>query len=108
MFVPPSRRGEVVEMLRLVQGRLEITPDCLGCWLQEGEYPSPHVLYAEQWKSEEAFEEHVRSAVYRRILAAMELSTKAPEVGFHSVATTRGMEWLQTLRGQPHSAEVQT
>ena len=57
------------------------------------------MLYVEQWESEEDLQRHIRSDLYRRILEAMELSCRSPEVSFHSVSATAGMELIEALRG---------
>jgi quinol monooxygenase YgiN len=54
--------------------------------------------YAEQWDSEEALRDHVRSDLYRRVLAAMELSRKPPEVSFHFTSDTKGLELIEAMR----------
>jgi hypothetical protein len=43
---------------------------------------------------------YIRSDFYRRILAAIELSSRAPEVRFDHVSATEGMELIEALRGQ--------
>jgi hypothetical protein len=103
-FIPAERRGEAVDMLRTMQERLLISTDYIGSWIVERDHPCPHVLYAEQWKTEEAVYEHIRSSLYRRVLAAMELSCRAPEVSFYFVSHTKGMELIQALRLPPQQA----
>ncbi len=53
----------------------------------------------ECWDSEEEFERHIRSDMYRRVLEAMELSQVPPDLKFHHVADTRGMDLVEALRG---------
>ncbi len=86
-------------MLRGMQGHLELSADHLGSWVRESDSPCSHILYAEQWRSEEAIFHHIRSSLYRRVLGAMEFSTRAPEVSFYFVSHTRGMELIHDLRG---------
>jgi len=59
-----------------------------------------HVRLTEQWESEEALHEHIRSDLYRHLLAAMELSKQPPEVMFHYFSETKGFELVEELRGQ--------
>ncbi len=58
------------------------------------------ILYMEQWDSESGFERHVRSELYRRILAAVEFSRKTPEIEFNYVSTTRGIDLIEALRSE--------
>jgi len=108
-FIPANRRAEAVAILRGMQGRLEICPDYLGSSIVEREEPYPHILYTEQWNSEEAIFKHIQSALYRRVLAVIELSTRAPMVTFYFVLATTGMELIEALRGErKHVEELST
>jgi len=56
------------------------------------------IRYAEQWETEEALHDHIRSHLYLRLLTAMELSKQSPEVTFYYTAATKGFELIETLR----------
>ena len=99
-FIPPERRAEAVEILRSMQGRLEICPDYLGSSIVERDEPCSHIIYSEQWNSEEAVFKHIQSKLYRRVLAVIELSTRPPMVTFYFVLATTGMELIEALRGE--------
>jgi len=58
------------------------------------------IQYTEQWESEAALETHLRSELYRRILAALELSKHAPEVHFYYTSETKGFELIECMRGR--------
>jgi hypothetical protein len=60
-----------------------------------------HIGYGEQWASEDDLYEHVRSDIYRRLLAAMELSRRPPEIQFHFVGETKGFELVESVRVPP-------
>jgi quinol monooxygenase YgiN len=53
----------------------------------------------ECWDSEEDFERHIRSDMYRRVLEAMELSGRPPELKVHRITESRGIELIGALRG---------
>jgi len=98
IFIPPERRPEATKLLSTLAGRLEIIPGFLGSWIQERNSPCSYIVYAEQWKSEEAIHEHIRSLLYRRVLEVIEFSTRAPEIVFYYVSHTEGMGLIQSLR----------
>jgi quinol monooxygenase YgiN len=98
LFPSPRQRAELVEILRSVQDLTRPLPGCMGCWLSEQDYLHNHVRYAEQWESEEALHEHIRSDLYSRVLAAMELSKKAPEVQFYFSTEAKGFELIESIR----------
>jgi quinol monooxygenase YgiN len=100
----PKQRGQVIEILQSVQDLTRPIPGCLGCWLSEEDCLHNYILYAEQWEAESAMEDHVRSDLYRRVLAAMELSRQSPEIKFYYSSDNKGFELIEKLRGTPAQA----
>jgi len=98
IFPRPKQRAQVLELLRSVQDLARPIPGCVGCWLAEEDFLQSHISYAEQWESEETLQAHIRSDLYRRLLAAMELSRKQPEVMFYCCTQTKGLEWIEATR----------
>jgi quinol monooxygenase YgiN len=72
----------------------------MGCWLSEEDFLHNHILYAEQWETEEALREHIRSDLYLRLLSAIELSQSPPDVSFFFTTETRGFDLVETVRRQ--------
>jgi quinol monooxygenase YgiN len=97
LFPAPKQRAQVLEILRSVQDLTRPCSGCAGCWFSEEEYQN-QIRYSEQWESEEALKEHIRSDLYRRVLAAIELSSRPPEVHFHFTAETKGIELIEAVR----------
>jgi quinol monooxygenase YgiN len=56
------------------------------------------ILYMEEWDSEPEFCEHVRSELYRRVLAAIDISKSEPELCFYRVSTVQGLELVDQIR----------
>lgn len=101
-IAPPRKRHlDVLEILRSVVGPSEVQPGCLGCHLYEEEGPDHATVLSAQWSTEAALQDHIRSEIYRRILAASELSDRPPEFRFHWVSETRELEWVHQLRRSP-------
>jgi hypothetical protein len=99
-FIPAERREEAVTMLRTMQGRLEICSDYMGSWIQERKHPCSQIIYSEHWNSDKALFSHIRSSLYRRVLAVIEFSTRAPEISFYFVSHIKGMELIEALRSE--------
>jgi quinol monooxygenase YgiN len=93
-----KQRRETLEILRSVQGPTLVHPGCMACRVYAEDGPGQAILLLEEWASAAAFHEHVRSDMYRRILAALDLSSQPPEVCVHHVSTTEGLELIQELR----------
>jgi len=96
----PKQRSEVLEVLISVLGPTEIQPGCLSCCVYEEKGPDHAVVFGAHWETEEALHEHICSDFYRRLLVACELSKRPPEVCFHHVSATQGMDLIEQLRGR--------
>jgi quinol monooxygenase YgiN len=99
LFPPVEQRSQVLETLRSVQGPTQVKPSCLAVQVYQEEGPDAAILYLEEWDSEPEFCEHVKSELYRRVLAAIDVSKAAPELGFYRVSDVEGLELLQRIRG---------
>ena len=95
----PETRKDVLEILRFLRGPLGARQDCLACEIYEAHDSEGEILYLEQWRSMEALSRHIQSSLYMRVLTAMELAARAPEICFHEVADSRGMDLIEALRG---------
>jgi len=95
-----KNRGQLLEILRSLVDLTRPCPGCMGCWLSEEDFLHNHVLYAEQWETEGALHEHIRSDLYLRLLSAIELSQRPPEVCFYYTTETKGFNLIETVRRQ--------
>ena len=95
----PKQHSEVREILLSVLGPTEIQPGCLSCGVFEEKGLDRAVVFRAHWETEAARHEHICSDFYPRLLVACELSTRPPEVCFHQVSKTQGMDLVHKLRG---------
>ena len=98
LFPAPEKRRQVLAALRSVQGPTQAEPSCLASQVYEEDGPESAILYVEEWNSESEFRDHVRSELYRRILAAIDLSKSAPEIGIYQISNVQGLEFIQQMR----------
>jgi len=94
-------RDQLLEILRSVVDLTRPCPGCMGCWLSEEDFLNDHVIYTEQWETVEALHDHIRSDLYLRLLSAIELSQRPPEVGFYFSTESKGFDLVETIRRQP-------
>jgi len=95
-LLPSKRhRGEVLEILRSVQGPVLATPGCRGFQVLEENGPDGAIVVLERWDSDASLTRHLRSGAYRRILAACELSGATPEFRFDQIAGSEGIERVE-------------
>ena len=97
----PDRCGEVLEILRSIQGPASAQPGCAACHIYEEHGPDEAIVLVERWESMAALEEHIRSKAYRRILSAIEISRGPPEVCFDFVSASEGMELIERSLTRP-------
>jgi len=95
-----KQHSGLLEILRSVLGPTEAQPGCLSCHIYEEEGPDHATVFCAHWETEVALQEHIRSDFYRRILVACELSNRPPEVCFHHISRTQGMDLIQQIRGR--------
>jgi quinol monooxygenase YgiN len=93
-----KRRAAVLEVLRSVQGPVLAQPGCQAFQISEEETPERAIIVIDRWESDNALEAYIRSEAYRRILGALELSGGPPEMSYHHVSTSDGMELVERLR----------
>lgn len=95
-----QKRQAMLEVLGSVAERVKANPECVSCGLFEEAADPQRVVYMEQWRSAKDLHAHIRSALYLRILNAVELSREQPRVSFHEVMATRSMELIESLRSR--------
>ena len=74
--------------------------ECLKCelWTAEGDPDTLH--YEEQWASEHAMRERVRSDAFTRLLEVMEAAAQPPDVEFDFVTEQRNLDYVESVRGE--------
>ena len=99
-----ERWDELVRAFRSVVGPLRGTAGCVRCRLLEDvQQPNALQLFVE-WRSQEDFERHVKTDLFRRILHAMELSAESPDLQIRTIAGVRGMDLLREAMGSDDGA----
>ena len=94
----PGKQQVVLDILRSVIAPTRLKSGCMDCAVYTNQGEGQMIFYLEQWQSREHLERHIRSELYFRVLSAMELAREAPEIYFHEVSNTRGLEYVEALR----------
>ncbi|RNC68272.1 MAG: antibiotic biosynthesis monooxygenase [Desulfuromonadales bacterium] len=94
----PEKRQEVLDILLSMKGPTQAEVGCLNCCIFEEYGDDPAIVYVELWRTLTEMHRHMRSSLYSRILEAMELSCREPEVYFYEVVGTSGMELIEQVR----------
>ena len=99
MSVPVENQDNVLRTLRMVMGPTRAQLRCISCQLYQDVEDANLVSFVQEWESQEALDDHIRSDDYRKVLAVMELASEQPEVKFITASHTDGMELIERLRG---------
>lgn len=78
-------------------GKTRVQPGCIGCSLSIEQDPES-ILYVELWETEEDLTRRLRSDDYKKILMAMELSAREPQVVVYDVSKQQGLEFIEKVR----------
>ncbi len=101
MQIPSKRRGEVMEILGSVAGRCRFEPGCIGCRLYLDAEEKHVIMLEEFWRDEESLKRHLRSDEYRRVLLAVEMALKPPEIRFNTISHSTGVETIESAKNSP-------
>jgi|WetSurMetagenome_2_1015567.scaffolds.fasta_scaffold671230_2 quinol monooxygenase YgiN len=102
-----GKKQEMLELLGLVEDQSHLICRYIdgGVFVQNLDNEVA-ILYLEQWESKEDLYLHIQSPLYLWLLAAMELASEPPEVHFHEIADSQGLELVETLReGKSQSSQ---
>lgn len=99
IYPGPDDRKDVLAIFRSLEWSLKETPGCLdtSCSCGRGG-DTEYFVQVTLWRSDADLARYIRSGSFDRLLAAMELSKAPPEVRFHEISGTRGMEYIESVR----------
>jgi quinol monooxygenase YgiN len=90
---------ELLDTLRFLMTSTRLEEGCQEChaWID----PDFTVHYLERWATEEDMRRRVRSPSFTSLLVVMEHARDTPQVQFDFVTTTRGLDFVAEVRGEP-------
>lgn len=102
----PEKHQSILDILAYVKEQLQLKRGCLESMIYQEWNENPAILYLEQWPSEQEMNRHIQSDIFLRILNTMDLCGEKPEIFFHEVSETKGMEWIASLRRENISLQL--
>ena len=96
--VPGKRWNEALSLLRPLLEPTRVQPDCVFCALHQDLAEGGLLWLIEEWASEDRLARHLRSAAFRSVLEAMELSVEPPELRFRRMQDIGGLDTLECMR----------
>jgi len=99
IYPGPEDWKSVLAIFRTVDWSLKEVPGCIESSYTEGRNGvSEYLVQIVSWHSEADLARYIRSGSFDRLLSVMELSKVSPEIRFHVISETRGMEYVESLR----------
>jgi quinol monooxygenase YgiN len=95
-----GKREAILEILRTVVDTVQGWAGCKECAVYEQSGGEGAILYLDQWLSVEDLSRYIQSNLYIRMLLAIELASRAPQISFHEISDTRGLAWIEALRAE--------
>jgi quinol monooxygenase YgiN len=98
MTAPPDKRDEFWHTLRLLTGPIGVQPGCLSCHVYRDPESENEFVIIQEWATQADLEHHLRTDHFRKMLIMLELSSEWPDVQFHTIVHTAGMEAIENAR----------
>ena len=96
---PVARRTEMFKSLSALVQPTQVEPGCLSCHLYQDTDDTNVLVLWEEWEDHDSLERHLRSEEYRRVLTIMDMAASPPDIQFHMIADTTGIETIHDVRG---------
>ncbi len=95
----PGQTGELLQALRSVMRGVMAGGECVAAHLLTDVDDGEVVWYWEDWPGRGAFERHLRSDGFARLISLIETSSTLPLLECRFVSESRGLEYLAAVRG---------
>lgn len=97
---PTKDLDQAVQLLVSAVGRTEAALGCKGCTVARDAAEDGLVHYHETWETKAAFQRHLRSEEFKRVLMAMDMCSEEPQVTVGNLTGRNGIAYLEKLRGE--------
>ena len=94
---PPGKRSELLKSLKLLTSPVEVEPGCLTCRVYEDSKLRGDFLVIEEWQNQDDFTKHLKTTLFRKLLALTEISYSVPQIRCEEVNNKDAVKYIQTL-----------
>ena len=98
LAISARHKPEVFRMLRVLMGHATARAGCAGFSLFQDVTNAEALTICDRWVTREDLDEHIRSAEYRLLLAAIDLSVIPPDISFDYLEHIGGLDIVHALR----------
>lgn len=101
-----ASKEEILKILLSVKGPTEAEIGCVSCRIFQEVRNENAIFYEEVWQNRNKLNDHIRTGIYRNILAALDMSNEVPDVEFISISRISGMELIKEALGYYDLKEI--
>lgn len=96
MKADSGNKESLESILKLVVFRTRYLPGCIKSeiWFND---ESSEIMVNEVWRKEYDLERHISSPLYKKLLAALELSAGQPDIRFFDCEHMRGLDLIEKV-----------
>lgn len=94
-----ERLPEVNRLFRSLIEPTRVEAGCISCRLYHEENHPDVITWIEEWQSQSDLRRHLRSPLYKKILAAVDMADVRPDIRFDTVVETEGMRLIEEALG---------
>ena len=94
---PPGKRSELLKSLKLLTSPVVVEPGCQTCLVYEDTKSRGDFLIIEEWHNQDDLTKHLKTALFRKLLAVTEMSDTSPKIRCEKVNNTDGVKYIQSL-----------
>lgn len=106
MHFATERIDQAIQLLVSVGGRVEAKPGCQTFSVSRDAVDGDCVHYKETWTTETAFQRHLQSEEFQRVLVTMDMCSEEPQVAIGNFDGHTGLSYLQQLCDRQDVGEI--
>jgi len=103
MRLPKKIRREAWDILTSMIERIKVETGCISCRIYQDILAREMVMVQELWEDENSLTKHLRSPEYRNILMVADMATEPPEIQFHQIVRSAGMNTIEDALRRTHA-----
>ena len=96
--VSPEKHNETIKTLHSLIGLIRVQPGCISYNFYKDLRNKDAFILLEEWETQADLDRFIRSFHYRNILSVIDMAREPPEVKFHKVSKTLGLEAIVKVR----------
>ncbi len=96
--VPKRKIREVEETLRLLEGPTSVQPGCKFSYYYRDLRNECEFAVIQEWSSQVYLKRYLKSDLYKKLLALIDLSDEQPDLNFYFCESRAGLELVKKVR----------